>query len=59
MTIPRDTTGGPKEGGTKIKRVASVTQKLQQKLSATEKLKKLARTLKVTATPEGIRSTGR
>lgn len=55
MTIPRDTTGGPKEGGTKIKRVASVTQKLQQKLSATEKLKKLARTLKVTATPEGIR----
>ncbi|WDF73268.1 flagellar motor protein MotB [Novosphingobium sp. KACC 22771] len=55
MTIPRDTTGGPKEGGSKVKKVASLTQKLQQKLSATEKLKKLARTLKVTPTPEGIR----
>ena len=55
MTIPRDTTGGPKEGGTKIKKVANLTQKLQEKLSATEKLKKLARTLKVTVTPDGIR----
>lgn len=55
MSIPRDATGGPREGGSKVKKVASVTQKLQQKLSATEKLRKLARTLKVTATPEGIR----
>ncbi|MBN9143222.1 MULTISPECIES: flagellar motor protein MotB [unclassified Novosphingobium] len=55
MSIPRDATGGPREGGSKVKKVASVTQKLQQRLSATEKLQKLARTLKVTATPEGIR----
>jgi chemotaxis protein MotB len=55
MTIPRDATGGPKEGGSKVKKVASVTQKLQQRLSATERLQKLARTLKVTATPDGIR----
>jgi len=55
MSIPRDATGGPRGGGSKVKKVASVTQKLQQRLSATEKLQKLARTLKVTATPEGIR----
>ena len=55
MTIPRDMTGGPKDGGSKIKKTASVTEKLTQRLSATEKLKKLARTIKVTATPDGIR----
>jgi len=55
LTIPRDATGGVKEGATSAKKVASVTQKLAQKLEASEKLKKLARTLKVTATPEGVR----
>jgi chemotaxis protein MotB len=55
LTIPRDATGGVKEGATSAKKVASVTQKLAKKLEASEKLKKLARTLKVTATPEGVR----
>lgn len=55
MTIPRDTSGGAKDGGSKVRKVATVTEKLQQKLSTTERLKKLARTLKVTATPDGIR----
>lgn len=55
ITIPRDTTGGPKEGGSKIKRVAQVTQKLVEKLSANEKLKRLKRIVKVSAAPEGIR----
>ncbi|RVU07820.1 flagellar motor protein [Novosphingobium umbonatum] len=55
LTIPRDASGGVKEGATSAKKVASVTQKLAQKLEASEKLKKLARTLKVTATPEGVR----
>jgi chemotaxis protein MotB len=55
ITIPRDTTGGPKEGGSKIKRVAQVTQKLVEKLSANEKLKRLQRIVKVSAAPEGIR----
>ena len=55
ITIPRDTTGGPKEGGSKIKRMAQVTQKLVEKLSANEKLKRLKRIVKVSAAPEGIR----
>ena len=55
ITIPRDTTCGPKEGGSKIKRMAQVTQKLVEKLSANEKLKRLKRIVKVSAAPEGIR----
>ncbi|NBC37504.1 OmpA family protein [Novosphingobium sp. FSY-8] len=55
MTIPRDTTGGPKEGGSNVKKVSTVTQKLQQRMSASERLKRLARILKITATPDGIR----
>ncbi|HWU01940.1 MAG TPA: flagellar motor protein MotB [Novosphingobium sp.] len=55
MTIPRDATGGPKEGGSAVKKVGTVQQKLQTRMSATERLKRLARILKVTATPDGIR----
>ncbi|MBU6266135.1 MAG: OmpA family protein [Sphingomonadales bacterium] len=55
MTIPRDTTGGPKEGGTKVKRVAQMEHKLQQKLSASERLKRLNQIVKLSATPDGIR----
>jgi chemotaxis protein MotB len=55
MTVPRDATGGPKEGATSAKKVSSVAAKLQARLSATERLKRLARILKVTSTPDGIR----
>ena len=55
MTIPRDATGGAKDGGTKAKRTASLQQRLQQKLAASETLRKLARQVRVTQTPEGIR----
>jgi len=55
MTIPRDATGGPKEGSATVKKAATVRAKIDQRMSATEKLKKLARILKVTPTPEGIR----
>ena len=55
LTIPRDATGGPKDGGTKAKRTASLQQRLQQKLAASETLRKLARQVRVTQTPEGIR----
>mgnify|MGYP000990309211 CR=1 FL=1 len=55
MTIPRDATGGPKEGGSKIKRVGQVAAKLAEKLSANERLKRLQRIVKVSAAPEGIR----
>jgi chemotaxis protein MotB len=55
MTIPRDATGGPKEGAAHVKKAGAVQAKLQARLSVTEKLKKLARILKVTPTPDGIR----
>ncbi|GEO01766.1 chemotaxis protein MotB [Novosphingobium sediminis] len=55
LTIPRDATGGPKDGGTKAKRTASLQQRLQQKLAASATLRKLARQVRVTQTPEGIR----
>ncbi|KUR72726.1 flagellar motor protein [Novosphingobium fuchskuhlense] len=55
LTIPRDATGGAKDGGTKAKRTASLQQRLQQKLAASETLRKLAKQVRVTQTPEGIR----
>ena len=55
MTIPRDTTGGPKEGGSNIKRVAVVQAKLQARMSASERLRRLNQIVKVSATPDGIR----
>lgn len=55
LTIPRDATGGPKDGGTKAKRTASLQQRLQQKLAASQTLRKLAKQVRVTQTPEGIR----
>ena len=55
LTIPRDTTGGPKEGGTRAKRVNSMQQRLQQKLAQNEALKRLARQVRMVDTAEGIR----
>ncbi len=55
LTIPRDATGGAKDGGSKVKRTAALQQRLQQKLAANEKLKKLSRQVRMTMTPEGIR----
>jgi chemotaxis protein MotB len=55
MTIPRDATGGPKDGGTKAKHTAMLQQKLQQKLQSSPSLAKLAKQVHMTMTPEGIR----
>ena len=55
LTIPRDTTGGPKEGGTRAKRVEQMRQRLEQKLQATEMLRKLAKQVRMVDTAEGIR----
>ena len=55
MTIPRDTIGGPKEGGAKINRVGDMQKKLERKLSTSERLKRLNQIVKLVATPEGIR----
>ncbi|WP_420381497.1 flagellar motor protein MotB [Novosphingobium sp.] len=55
LTIPRDMTGGPKDGGSKAKRTAQLEKKLQEKLAAKATLKKLAKQVHLTMTPEGIR----
>ncbi|MBX9662854.1 flagellar motor protein MotB [Novosphingobium sp.] len=55
LTIPRDATGGAKDGGSKAKRTASLQRRLQERFAKTETLRKLARQVRVTQTPEGIR----
>ncbi|MFC3175363.1 flagellar motor protein MotB [Novosphingobium bradum] len=52
MTIPRDTTGGPKEGGGKVKRMQ---ESLKQKLEKSETLRRLSRQVKMVDTTEGVR----
>ena len=56
LTVPRDTTGGPKEGGSAVtKKVTHVADKITKRMSSTAQLRRLAKIIKVTATPEGIR----
>ena len=55
LTIPRDATGGPKEGSGNIKRVAKMKQRLSEKLQSSEQLRRLARQLRLIDTTEGIR----
>ena len=55
MTIPRDTTGGPKEGAERIKQVAKMQQKLEAKLASDPKLARLAKQVRMVDTSEGIR----
>ena len=52
MTIPRDASGGPKDGGGKVKRMQ---ESLQKKLERSEALRKLARQVRMSVTPEGVR----
>ena len=55
LTIPRDTTGGPKEGATSAKRVQQMKETLAEKLAKSEQLRKLARQVRMIDTTEGIR----
>jgi len=55
MTIPRDTTGGPKEGGERIKKREAMEKTLAAKLAASPKLSRLARQVRLIDTTEGIR----
>jgi chemotaxis protein MotB len=57
MTIPRDATGGPKDGGSKVKRTQVMEQRLKEKLDANEKLRKLAKQVHMTMTPRASAST--
>ena len=55
LTIPRDATGGPKEGSGNLKRAAQMRERLEQKLQSTQQLLKLARQVRLVDTAEGIR----
>ena len=55
ITVPRDTVGGPKEGGERIKKVAKLQDKLQAKLASDPKLARLAKQVRMIDTAEGIR----
>jgi chemotaxis protein MotB len=55
ITIPRDATGGPKEGAARLKRVQTMKETLEKKLAASEQLRRLARQVRMIDTSEGIR----
>ncbi|MCB2060600.1 MAG: flagellar motor protein MotB [Novosphingobium sp.] len=55
ITIPRDSSGGPKEGGSKIRRMEHFKERLRAKLETTELLRRLARQVRMIDTTEGIR----
>ena len=55
MTIPRDTTGCPKECAEKIRRVQKMQERLAAKLEGNPRLSKLARQVRLIDTAEGIR----
>jgi chemotaxis protein MotB len=55
MTVPLDTTGGPKEGSGHSKKVQHMKQQLEARLQATEQLRRLARQVRLVDTTEGIR----
>ena len=55
ITIPRDATGGPKEGSGNLKKVALLRARLAAKLAASKELQPLARQVRMIDTSEGIR----
>ena len=55
LTIPRDASGGVKEGATREKTIQAMRQRLEQKLSASERLQRLMRQVRLVDTTEGIR----
>ena len=55
ITIPRDATGGPREGSAHLKRVQHFKEKLQERLDRTEQLRRLARQVRLVDTTQGIR----
>ena len=58
ITIPRDASGGPKEGATldkEIERTRAIGKRIKDKMEASKRLARLARQVRVMRTPEGIR----
>lgn len=55
LTIPRDTTGGVKEGATRARTIQAMKQSLERKLSATQAMQRLMHQVRLVDTTEGIR----
>ena len=55
LTVPRDATGGPKEGSANMKRATTMRERLEEKLKASEQLRRLARQVRLVDTTEGLR----
>jgi chemotaxis protein MotB len=55
LTIPRDASGGPKEGAERVKKMQSMQQRLAEKLAAKAELARLAKQVRMIDTAEGIR----
>jgi chemotaxis protein MotB len=55
ITIPRDATGGPKEGSGQLKRSAQTKRAVEKMLQSTPEMKKLARQVRLVDTREGVR----
>ncbi|GHA06674.1 flagellar motor protein MotB [Novosphingobium arvoryzae] len=55
MTIPRDTTGGPKEGAERVKKMQEMQQRLAAKLAQSERLARLGKQVRMVDTTQGIR----
>jgi chemotaxis protein MotB len=55
ITVPRDATGGPKEGGGQLKRSAQTKRAVEKMLRSSPEMKKLARQVRLVDTREGVR----
>ncbi|MCJ2178249.1 flagellar motor protein MotB [Novosphingobium album (ex Hu et al. 2023)] len=55
LTIPRDATGGPKEGGSKVKRTMRAKEAVTKKLESTMRLRQLAKQVRLVDTTLGVR----
>ena len=55
LTIPRDTSGGVKEGATREKTIEAMRKRLEEKLAASDKMQRLLRQVRLVNTTEGIR----
>lgn len=55
ITIPRDATGGPKEGAGKIQRMARTRQQIEKKLRSSPELRRLSGQVRLVDTSKGVR----
>ncbi len=55
LTVPRDASGGVKDGATREKKVSELRERLEEKLAASEQLKRLMQQVRLVDTTEGIR----